>query len=230
MKILSISDIHGHIEMFKRILEKEVDVEIVVFSGDVAPYRLPQKTYEYLLEIVDMVKIHNIELFVAVPGNIDMANHYDKVQNPLFINVHNNFKMYKGIVFLGFGGSTITPFNTLFEFRDEDIEKKLIELYNLLTKAIPNNNMLVLVTHVPPFGTKCDKAYNGENIGSKAIRKFIEEIAKPALAFCGHVHESRCVERIGNTTVVNPGPLYRGFYATVEISGNEIRVRHHSLV
>lgn len=230
MKILAISDVHGLVNKLGHLLEKEIDIEVLVFSGDIAPYGSPYKTYEHLLRAIDIAKMYNVRLFVAVPGNMDMADHYNIVRDPIFVNIHNNYKIYGNLVFLGFGGSTISPFNTLFEFEDEFIEKNLSKLYNMVSAAIsPSSYIQVLITHTPPYKTKCDLAYSGENIGSKAVRKFIEDVANPSLAICGHVHESRCIDKLKDTIIVNPGPLYKGFYAVIEITNNEVKAYQRKL-
>ncbi|WP_252901414.1 metallophosphoesterase family protein [Vulcanisaeta sp. JCM 14467] len=75
----------------------------------------------------------------------------------------------------------------------------------------------MLVSHYPPYGTNVDKAWNGEHIGSKSVRKLIEDI-KPLVVLCGHVHESRGIDKLGSTVIVNPGPLASGYYAIVSVS------------
>lgn len=76
-----------------------------------------------------------------------------------------------------------------------------------------NMNLAILVTHVPPYQTNLDRAaldgmfFNhaplDTNIGSIAIRRFIEE-RQPLLTLHGHVHESTKItgnwmQKIGRT-------------------------------
>ncbi len=49
------------------------------------------------------------------------------------------------------------------------------------------------------------------------MRKLIEDI-KPLVVLCGHVHESRGIDKLGSTVIVNPGPLASGYYAIVSVS------------
>jgi len=44
-------------------------------------------------------------------------------------------------------------------------------------------------------------------VGSTAVRQLIEEF-QPLLALHGHIHESRGINRIGRTVVINPGSDY----------------------
>jgi Icc-related predicted phosphoesterase len=51
--------------------------------------------------------------------------------------------------------------------------------------------------------------FNGEHIGSRAIRRWIER-HQPLLTLHGHIHESpkqsgSFFDRIGSTVVINPG-------------------------
>jgi Icc-related predicted phosphoesterase len=79
-----------------------------------------------------------------------------------------------------------------------------------LARLKPENpRRTVAVMHSPPYKTKCDVLFNGRPIGSRAIRRWIER-HQPLLTLHGHIHESPhesgCfLDRIGETTVVNPG-------------------------
>lgn len=227
MRILAVSDIHGYVDMLRKVLEIEVGIDVIVFAGDIAPYRSPQKTFEYLSRALDIAKMYRVSLFLAVPGNMDIAEHYNRIESPAYVNLHNAYKLYGDHIFLGIGGSTPTPFRTLFELTEDDIERSLEGLYNSI-RVLESTKTLVLVSHAPPYGTKCDTAYTGSHIGSRAIRNFIEK-HKPALSICGHVHESRCIDTIENTVVVNPGPLSRGFYAVIELGREGVRAYQRSL-
>ena len=67
----------------------------------------------------------------------------------------------------------------------------------------------VAVVHAPPFNTYCDVLFDGRHIGSRALRSWIER-NQPLMTLHGHIHESPKLsrsfcDRIGSTTVVNPG-------------------------
>jgi Icc-related predicted phosphoesterase len=67
----------------------------------------------------------------------------------------------------------------------------------------------IAVMHCPPYDTRCDVLFNGEHIGSRAIRRWIER-TQPLLTLHGHIHESpkmsgSFVDRLGRTVLVNPG-------------------------
>jgi len=86
------------------------------------------------------------------------------------------------------------------------IEEELDRLDALLQDE-PQN--LIGVIHCPPKNTRCDVLSTGQRIGSKAVRRWIEQ-RQPLLTLHGHIHESprmskAFADRIGVTHVVNPG-------------------------
>jgi Icc-related predicted phosphoesterase len=78
---------------------------------------------------------------------------------------------------------------------------------------------LILLAHYPPRGCRVDVTHGGEHIGSDAVRELVERV-RPLAALVGHVHEAPGIDKLGSTVVVNPGPLSRGRYAVVEITGD----------
>ena len=53
-------------------------------------------------------------------------------------------------------------------------------------------------------------------MGNLAVRRYIEE-RQPLLSIHGHIHEDRGVDLLGDTVLVNPGPLKEGYYAVAEL-------------
>ena len=91
-------------------------------------------------------------------------------------------------------------------------------------------NNLIAIMHNPPKDTACDTVTGGAHVGSPLLRKFIEDY-KPLAVVTGHIHESVGVDKIGDTTVVNPGSLAEGCYAwlTVARSGSRWEVKQVDL-
>ena len=91
-----------------------------------------------------------------------------------------------------------------WEKREEEMEK---DLDTLAEKSDPKKTVYVL--HSPPHNTRLDVASNGEHIGNKAVRRFIEKY-QPLMVLSGHVHESprntgKVMDMIGETPCYNPG-------------------------
>lgn len=126
-------------------------------------------------------------------------------------NMHRTAReLAPGVGLLGVGHSTPTPFGTPSEVP----ETRLAQWLDELRAEAARWPRLVLAVHTPPHGSLCDRLGNGVHVGSPAVRAFIESV-QPDVCLCGHIHESRAVERMGRTVVVNPGALGAGGYAVV---------------
>jgi len=77
---------------------------------------------------------------------------------------------------------------------------------------------VIVVAHSPPAYTKLDKAYIGGHVGSPSLRLFIEQ-AQPSVVFCGHIHEARGIDYIGDTVIANTGAASHGHCATAFFNG-----------
>ncbi len=58
--------------------------------------------------------------------------------------------------------------------------------------------------------------------GAGQSREFIEQ-QQPLACFCGHIHEGQGIDRIGDTLIINPGPLRRGGYVWACIKEDQSR-------
>lgn len=175
---------------------------------------------EWLAFLVSKVDTKKVQV-MAMPGNDDEFL-IDKV-----------IKSYKdrgviwcldGVVEIG-GFETIsmeyvnpTPWNTPREANEKDLKKKIDDL----VKKLKNPSKAIFNFHCPPYNTRLDLAPKldktlrpvtaaGEvemiHVGSKAIRE-AEEQYQPMMGLHGHIHESYASDKLGNTSVVNPGSEY----------------------
>lgn len=67
----------------------------------------------------------------------------------------------------------------------------------------------IYVFHDPPFGTHLDQLTDGTHVGSRAVRRYVEEVGG-RLGLHGHIHETveasgHFRDRVGNTLVAAPG-------------------------
>jgi hypothetical protein len=115
---------------------------------------------------------------------------------------------------VGLGGSNPTPFGTPCEYSEGEIA-------SVLARAGVDEFSIVL-SHPPPFGL-FDEVGNGVHVGSKAVRKMVEE-KRPILLICGHVHEHEGREILCETLVVKLGPAEKMRGAEIEI-GESIDVK-----
>ena len=211
MRISVISDIHGDIEKLHSGGKLLSESDCVIVCGDISRHG-DLKEVEF---VISELKEINPNLF-AIPGNMDGEKSI-KVLEDLGVNIHGKCLEFKGYFIVGCGGSTKTPFGTPFELEEETI-------YNCLEKNIVSPEKTIVVSHNPPYKTKTDRTMFGMHVGSKKLRKLIEE-KEPLCFLCGHIHESSNIDYIGKTLILNPGPFRRGGIGVVEIEGEEITGR-----
>lgn len=156
--------------------------------------------------------IRDIESEVyVIPGNSDPRDMPKKISNVGY-DMHGKGTEIDGQYFAGLGGSNITIFGTPFELTED-------ELYNGL-KPISKQGM-VLMTHVPSFGI-LDMIPSGQNVGSKSVKKIVDEF-RPLIALSGHVHEAIGAVEQDGTLFVNPGPARDGYCAIIDLENGKAK-------
>jgi Icc-related predicted phosphoesterase len=118
---------------------------------------------------------------------------------------------------LSLAWSNHTPWDTPRECSEEELAEKI----RVLAEQIEDMENAIFNIHVPPHGTGLDNAPELDEgasrmkrggsvmkpVGSTAVRDAILEY-QPLLTLHGHIHESRGVQRLGKTVVINPGSAY----------------------
>ncbi|MFQ6074066.1 MAG: metallophosphoesterase [Candidatus Bathyarchaeia archaeon] len=213
-----VADFHGSIEASRKAAFKaeQIRADLVVIPGDITHFGSVQKARELLLPLVKL----QLPIFF-VPGNCDPPSLAGiKLENTRCI--HGSCETYDNVVFAGVGGGTISPFNTPFEMTEDEITRALNQSF----KRCQPKAWLILVSHNPPKNTKLDAAFSGEHVGSSSVRRYIED-KQPSVVFCGHIHEARGIDSIGNTVVVNPGPARHGQCAVATLNEKiEVQLDH----
>lgn len=190
MLILHISDLHCETYMLEKLLSTDdaKRADIIAFTGDA----------ECDGETVDLLQSINKPVFF-VPGNMDdiaVAKIFDRAG----MNIDGKVIRQADYAFVGLGGiSVISSLETAKE---------------KLSKEKPGK--IIVLSHHPPRNGVTDKAKIGVSAGLVELRNFILEY-KPVLHMHGHIHESPNYTFIGDTLVVNPGPLKRGRYAIIDV-------------
>jgi len=224
MKIIAFGDIHMATAKAREIPGiKEAD--LILLTGDLTNYGGAEETKRVLNDIMTINP--NV---LAQFGNLDNFSVNDYLED-LGINLHGQAHLYKRqIVIIGAGGSNRTPFHTPSEFSENTLTNIVTTAHRqalnfmqlaepLHTKKIP----LVLISHSPPYNTATDKLYNGRHVGSRAIRRFIEQ-HQPDLCITGHIHESKGFDTIKNTPIYNPGMLRQRGWVTIHLNQSKLKV------
>jgi hypothetical protein len=206
MKLVALSDIHGHVASIPDVGADLAAADVVILSGDLTRFGRADAA----AQVIETVRAFNPRI-LAVTGNCDHPECETYLEQE-GIALHRRHVLIDGVAFLGVSGSLPCPMRTLQEVGDETLGQWLDDAARGLDPGIP----AVLVSHEPPYNTIADHALYGGHAGSRALRKFIERV-QPLICFTGHIHEGRGIDRIGNTPVVNPGAWMAGAYAVAEI-------------
>lgn len=173
--------------------------------------------------VLDALRRHNPVVYAQI-GNMDRGEISDWLQAEGW-NTHRQIReIAAGTALMGLGGSTFTPFGTPSEFPESRFAEWLEDMW----QQARNFRRVVLSTHTPPYDTLCDVIGNGTHVGSTAVRDFLLD-AQPAVCLCGHIHESRAVDRLGRTILVNTGAFSMGGYAELRLAGDDLTVTLHVL-
>jgi len=209
---IGIGDIHGNTANLDRIPGLAGAAGVLV-SGDMTN----RGGVAEASRVIEAIARHNPRILAQI-GNMDQA----AVQEWLDasgMGLHARaLELAPGLGIMGVGWSTPTPFNTPCEVADEQIGAWLRETH-ARTREFRH---LILVCHNPPLDTRADALADGMHVGSRAVRLFIEE-ARPDICLTGHIHESRAVDRIGDTLVINPGDLGSGGFARITWDGSTLK-------
>jgi Icc-related predicted phosphoesterase len=192
MRILAIGDLHG------TAVGIPSDVDAVFIAGDFTN----ADSVKFVEEFLDSISCD----VLAVPGNMDRKDVLDVLESR-GVSIHRKVVDYKGFKVFGFGGSSITPFGTPFEFDDEQIEE-----------MIAGFSADIAVFHDTPYGFF--DWVGGNSVGSMAIRRWIENM-KPKLVFCAHIHEHKGVAKFNDTIIVKVPPAYKKEGVLVEFESLE---------
>ena len=207
MRIIAFTDVHGSYDRLEEVLQKESSFDAVIIGGDLTTHG----TAEEAGSVIRLLQNYGTPV-LAVAGNMDLPS-FDSAYETLGVNINA-----KGIVvgdtgFFGVAGSPFTPMNTPYEISETEIARRA----TLGWREVDAARWKIFVPHAPPRGTALDRILIGKHVGSEAVREFVE-LHQPDVLVCGHIHESRGVDALGRTEMVNCGAAARGYYAVIDIT------------
>lgn len=168
-----------------------------------------------------------IPLYMA-PGNDDVLECDSILSGARYVvNCNDRVLDVGGHEMATFAWANPTPWNTPREKTDEEMEPMLENLVS----GVKDASRAIFNFHAPPYGFALDlapeltkdlvqAAQKKIHVGSKAVAKMIEKY-QPMLGLHGHIHESRGIQQVHMTTIINPGSEYsegilRGVVLVVE--------------
>lgn len=149
-----------------------------------------------------LASLSNYGLF-AVLGNDDSGSMREVIKGRKVFNVHLNPVLIGQYAVIGQEAAPIKPDQVnpgVILYREEGIREHLVNFLPFV-----EGKRMIIVSHAPPRDV-LDHAlrYGERNIGSDALRDFIEKHENIALVVCGHVHYCGMQsEHLGSTLVVN---------------------------
>ncbi|NDV18823.1 serine/threonine protein phosphatase [Pseudodesulfovibrio sp. JC047] len=211
MHWIAFGDIHESTDRLAAIPDL-ADAEAVIITGDLTNCG-NRRTAQ---SVIDAVAAINPTIF-AQPGNMDT----DAVQTVLRqqdMDLHLRVReLAPNLAIMGVGMSSPTPFGTPSEVP----EATLVEWLHQTHADATDFAHLIVAIHEPPHNTLVDRIDNDLHVGSEGVRQFIEQ-TQPVLVLTGHIHESKAVDHIGTTPVINPGMLADGGYVRIDFDGENI--------
>jgi len=202
---IAFGDVHESTDVLDSI-PGLAGAEGVIITGDLTNVG----TREVADRVLGRISAMNPRI-LAQPGNMDTeaVQSYLKERD---IDIHLRVReIAPDLGLMGVGLSSPTPFGTPGEVEESVLGKWLEETY-LQAKTF---KQLIVAIHEPPYGTRLDMLGNGQHVGSRLVRDFIERV-QPAAVITGHIHESVGCDHIGRTPVFNPGMLAGGRYVRLE--------------
>lgn len=214
------TDIHGDLEFYKKLLDFSLEkkAKYLIIGGDITPleFLFVQRGIQGQRDFLELKLIPTMkefqdkgggEIFI-MPGNDDHSfnlNVLQKAEIEGFLKLtHNRIHKIGNMFIAGYSFINSTPFMFKdWEKAEEDINT------DLLTLCTEKPEKMIFSLHAPPFNTKLDVLYDGNHVGSVAVREFIEK-KQPYLGLHGHIHESPEMsgdfkDNIGKTLILNPG-------------------------
>lgn len=220
LKILVFSDMHGNrrsVDIAKRIVEKDGH-DMIVYLGDfsekIGDVRSNEDDLNYMVS--NLGTLAELKLLF---GNCDTPELAGQIEDH-GLSLHNKAAFKGKLVLVGRGGSHPTPFHTPSEFSESQIEGDLTKILDDAAKHSPEK--LILFTHEPPSRTNADKIPDA-HVGSDALRHIIEKY-QPNLNVCGHIHEAKGSDFIGDTKIINVGQSSSGHFLEITVDG-EIKTK-----
>ena len=250
MQILVFSDLKGEIGNLRALVNqtKKFSLDAVCFCGNIVlgharldewvgaklggrvPNRNQVEILEEALEDLKLYKefcslVDSLGIPVMViPGNLDASEerYFVFMQQAAFLSdnivlLHENLIKFGYYVFTGFGG----------ELRDNEKEDYFVLQYSRREINFGTRRMCflkpprILLLHSPPISTL--DLEGGIHKGSQIVNHIIAAVS-PEFLFCGHVPAAYGMEKINQTTVVNPGALADGRFALVDTQNSEVKL------
>lgn len=212
MRIAYVVDVHDRFEAVEEALARTGPVDVLVVGGDITTAGSPDDAARAIARWRPLAPT-----LLAVAGNMDSPA-IDARLEELGVSIDGRGVVLGDVGIAGASAAPHTPLHTPYEIPDDEFGRKA----GAGLADLQGARVRILCPHAPPEGTVCDLLHSGAHVGSPSLRALVER-EQPDLVLCGHIHEARGEDAIGATRVVNPGPVFSGHYALVDV-GDAVNV------
>jgi len=118
MRIIGLTDLHDRIINFDKLLRYKPDV--ILLSGDII-HKGDFRIIDYLMNLNNRVKIF------LIPGNWE-TEEIKQIMNDSGLNIDEKTVKFEDTIFMGLGGSNITPICSPNEYSEDEIYDRFIKV------------------------------------------------------------------------------------------------------
>jgi Icc-related predicted phosphoesterase len=216
MRIVYVVDVHDRTELVADAVAAAGPIELLIVGGDITTGGTPEDAKHAIHQWLPLTP-----KLLAVAGNMDSAA-IDAQLAELEVSLDRRAITVHGVGIYGVSAAPHSHLQTPYELSEDELAGRIDIAFDQLEAS----RLRIFCPHAPPHGTACDQLGNGQHVGSTAVRNHIEA-TQPNLVLCGHIHEARKTDHIGESKIVNPGPLMRGYYAVVDVDADLQVVASH---
>ncbi len=215
MRIIAMSDLHfkkGYDDKLNSLTQTIGKADLVLLAGDLTHFG-KERELETVLNILSSVSTN----IYAVPGNCDTLAVAESLK-ARGISLEGKAAIAGDCLINGLGG--VPQWRKVdYGFTEEELLQTLKqgdESATALLNERPGGYIRILLTHVPPYGSKADRAMFMKHVGSRAVTEHIQQTAYD-LCICGHIHECVGVSMFNDVPLINCGPARRGYYVIINL-------------
>jgi len=206
MRILYAVDVHSRFDAVREAVGTIAPVDAVVVGGDLTNAGTPEDVERAVASWRALAPT-----LLVVAGNMDSPA-IDACLVELGVSLDGRGIALEDVGLHGVSAAPTSPLGTPYELPDAELGRRAQAGH----AQVAGCRIRIFCPHSPPYSTACDRLHSGRPVGSPSLRAFVER-EQPDLVLCGHIHESRGEDTVGRTRIVNPGPVFAGHYALVEV-------------
>ena len=195
MNIYIFSDYHAQEELLPEMRKRASEADLVISGGDHTIFGYHQ---DKILKEFNSWQKPVLLLHGNHEAAEDVAAGCKKYPNLTF--THAAEHVIGNVRILTWGGGGFSQY-----------DKALAEQSKIWQRSKHMKLPTIFITHAPPYKTKLDLMPGNRHVGNKTIKETIKQL-KPTIMTCGHIHDAEgAIEKIGQTTCYNLGPLGKVF-------------------